>query len=132
MNKTERLRLAAQESTLIKLGFASDEISALRRISNALRRWYELECGTDRGHIERDAETGRPYWGCPYSGRRTPVPDRETGALRRLARIMQNHAPLTYYIQTDPRGASLYILRPGDVPDGYQAETCYPHGIVIY
>lgn len=36
------------------------------------------------------------------------------------------------YVQTDPRGASLYILRPGDVPEGKDANAYYTRGICIY
>lgn len=36
------------------------------------------------------------------------------------------------YIQTDPRGASLYILRPGDVPVGGTAESYYNRGVCIW
>lgn len=151
MNKRERERLTAQENALVSLGFTIDEAAALRRISMTLRRWHELECGTDTGCIERDDARGKPYWVAQYRDnvRRWPVPDRETGALRRLKRIM--HAvnerrfvgdaasvldarcdDLTPYIQPDPRGAALYILRPGDVPPGSKAESCYTRGICVY
>jgi len=39
---------------------------------------------------------------------------------------------LQSYIQTDPRGAPLYILRPGDVPAGEDASAYYSHGICVY
>ena len=39
---------------------------------------------------------------------------------------------LSPYIQTDPRGAALYILRPGDVPEGQSADACYSRGICVY
>ena len=149
MNKRERERLTAQENALVSLGFTTDEADALRRISMTLRRWHELECGTDAGCIERDDATGKPrFLSC--SGRRWPVPDRERGALRRLARIMADRngrrpplhvvmlpdraAPdrLETYIQPDPRGASLYILRPGDVPIGADPSSYYTRGICVY
>ncbi len=132
MNKRERERLTAQENALMALGFTADEADTLRRISRTLRRWHELECGVDNGAIERDDDTQRPYWCSSTTGRRYPVADRERGALRRLARGMATHAPLTYYIQTDPRGAALYILRPGDVPEGADPASCYTRGICVY
>ena len=141
MNKRERERLTAQENALVSLGFTIDEAAALRRISMILRRWHELECGTDEGCIERDDATGKPRF-LSYSGRRWPVADREAGALRRLGRIVGHRntrvraASDAYavhsYIQTDPRGAALYILRPGDVPPGSKAESCYTNGICVY
>ena len=152
MNKRERERLTAQENALVSLGFTIDEAAALRRISMTLRRWHELECGADAGCIERDETTGKPYWVAQYRDnvRRWPVADRERGALRRLARIVaaRNERPpamsvvmlpdraapdrLETYIQPDPRGASLYILRPGDVPLGADPASYYTRGICVY
>lgn len=146
MNKQERERLTAQENTLCALGFTLYESDALRRISRTLRRWHELECGIDAGVIERDDATNKPYW-VTESGRRWPVADRERGALRRLGRIIGHrntrvwaasgaHAVHVHavhpYIQTDPRGAALYILRPGDVPAGADAGSYYTRGICVY
>ena len=131
MNKNECMRITAQENTLCTLGFAPHEVEALRRISRTLRRWYELECGTDTGCIERDDATGKPVL-LTYCGHRYPVRDLEAGALRRLNKIMSAHPTLRHYLQTDPRGASLYILRPGDVPEGASASSCYTRGICVY
>lgn len=39
---------------------------------------------------------------------------------------------VTAYLQTDPRGAALYILRPGDVPEGKDASSYYTRGICVY
>ena len=131
MTKTEAARRTALENALMTLGFTRDESDALRRISLTLRRWHELECGIDGGCIERDDDTGRPYWRAD-SGRRWPVADREGGAVRRLRKIMEQHPDLGYYIQPDPRGAALYILRPGDVPAGMRVESCYTRGLCVY
>jgi len=149
MTKAESLRRFNLERYLIlSLGFTADEAAALRRISLTLRRWHELECGTDGGCIERNESTGKPYW-LTDSGRRSPVADRETGALRRLRKIMRDvnerrfvgdaastldaHCDdLSAYVQTDPRGAALYILRPGDVPAGVKPESCYSNGVCVY
>jgi hypothetical protein len=82
--------------------------------------------------------------------RRTSIPDREKGAKKRLAVILkrrndtheriglkgpgefEQRAPLSTYIQTDPRGPALYILRPGDVPEGQTADCGYSRGIAVY
>lgn len=134
--KKEAARLTAQENALGALGFTPDEAERLRRISLTLRRWHELECGVDGGGIERDETTGRPYWRAD-SGRRWPVADRETGALLRLQAIMyarnaRASAMVWSYIQPDPRGAALYILRPGDVPAGERADSYYSRGLCVY
>ena len=146
MNKRERERLTAQENALMSLGFTQHESDALRRISLTLRRWHELECGVDSGVIERDDTTGKPRF-VSYTGQRWPVADRERGALKRLGRIIghrntrvwaASEAPAVRdvavhpYVQPDPRGAALYILRPGDVPDGAQADSYYTRGVCVY
>lgn len=92
---------------------------------------------------------------------RHPIADREAGALRRLARIMARRnghrhwcsqvapmapgriaergpcncdkpQPVSAYVQTDPRGTALYILRPGDVPEGGEPMAYYTNGIAVY
>lgn len=107
-----------------RYGIDLDDALALRRISMTLHRWYELECG-DSNHycswaIERDEETDKPYLVRGYYGAgmghmpkrtRTPIADREKGALKRLDKIMARYPELAAYLQTDPRGASLYIYR---------------------
>lgn len=154
-SRKEWERITRQENTLIALGFTQDEAESLRRISMTLQRWHELECGTDRGCIERDETTNRPYWVSEWGTRwtygkrcRTPMADRETGARNRLAAIVDacNKARRThmagdrmtpldglrYYVQTDPRGAALYIIRPGDVPEGGDVGAYYSRGICVY
>ena len=126
--------------TLQTLGIDYDDAKALRRISMTLRRWYELECGTEAGHIERNEQTGKPMF---YNARArylqandprawSIIPDREKGALKRLGNIMAKYPELKPYVQTDPRGASLYILRPNDVPEGKDASAYYSRSIVVY
>lgn len=120
-------------STLEGLGIRWNDAVALRRIAMTLHSWHELECGTDRGAIERDEEKGnRPYWRASRTGMNYPIPDREKGAKKRLAAIMIRYPTLGYYIQGDPRGASLFILRPGDVPEGKDADAYYSRGIAVY
>ena len=151
MTRKEAERLTRQQNVLLELGFTQQEAESLRRISMSLRRWHELECGDSNGCIERDEHSGIPQWRYAsdtgkYCGR--PIPDRETGAKKRLAAILGqrngrpaikggrlNAAPagkLSAYIQTDPRGAALYILRPGDVPEGGSADSYYTRGICVY
>ncbi len=145
MTRKEAIRQTAQENTLRSLGFSSVEAERLRRISLTLHRWFEHECN---GAIQRDGDDGegRPFWYNTNTGRKIgPVADRETGARKRLDAIIGARNarvrpaagetridPVSAYIQSDPRGASLYILRPGDVPDGKQAESYYNRGIVVY
>ena len=135
MNKAEHTRRAAQVATLARMGYSESEADALRRISNTLRSWYERECGTNAGNIERDEKTGKPYFVAEYrtsygtwNTSRSPVRDLERGALARLAAIARH----PYYLQTDPRGATLYLLREGDIPEGQTAEGSYTRGVCVY
>ncbi len=142
MTKKEAIRQNEQESALCTLGFTPAEAESLRRISLTLHRWSEHECN---GTIERDEDRGnKPYWSNLNTGEHyvCRVPDREAGALRRLEKIVARRnrevvAPfagseLTYYVQGDPRGGTLYILRPGDVPEGKDAGSYYNRGICVY
>jgi hypothetical protein len=145
VTRKETIRINHQESTLLTLGFTRDEAEALRRISMTLQRWFKHECN---GTIQRDGENGdgKPYWYSSYDHSRLgPVADREAGARRRLTNIIttcngRRHAftaeyvkgDLMAYIQTDPRGAALYIIRPGDVPEGGDVSAYYTRGICVY
>jgi hypothetical protein len=148
MTKREAERRTMMDDALRGLGFTRDECDSLRRISMTLQRWHELECGTDNGCIERDETTNKPYlvseWGAQWgTGKRCrrAIPDRETGARKRLAAIVAARnaslpkmglAPVSTYVQTDPRGAALYIIRPGDVPAGADVGAYYSRGICVY
>ena len=116
---------------LTKTGISYNDAVKLRRIAMTLHRWFELECGTENGCVERDEETSKTYWLNSYTGKRWPTPDRETGAMNRLDDIMTGYPDLTYYIQGDPRGAPLYILRPGDIPKGSDPDAYYNRGVVV-
>lgn len=113
---------------------------------------YTIETlDADRREVGRVIELeGRPYWYNPDTGRRLGyAPDRERGALARLARILNARnkrrrvetaigdvlgpvEDITSYVQGDPRGCVLYILRPGDVPEGEDVGSYYSRGIGVY
>lgn len=63
--------------------------------------------------------------------RRTRIRDMEAAALKRLAIVMAPYPHLTPYVQTDPRGGTLYLLRPGDVPEGESPDAYYSRGILV-
>jgi len=148
MTKNEREQMHRAFSALQSLGFTFDECEKLRRISMTLRRWFELECGNGDDKrswaIERDETTEIPYMVTHHhrdeKTTRHRVADREAGARRRLAETvharnirqpLQESPLLSFYIQGDPRGAALYILRPGDVPEGKDPAAYYSRGICI-
>lgn len=150
MTRKEAERLARQAAVLQSLGFTSEEAEQLRRISMTLQRWHELECGTGDGQVsrsvERDEKTEKPFMRVQYPSsagyvdNRYPIADLETGARKRLAAILKRVnvqragkvGPLSAYVQTDPRGAALYIIRPGDVPAGEDVSAYYSRGICVY
>ena len=117
---------------LERAGIKRQDAFALRRIAMTLHRWNELECGIDHGCIERDETTGKPFWLNSSTMRRYPVADREKGALKRLAKLMSDYPTMSAYHQGDPRGASLFILRQGDVPEGCDVDGYYSRGIAVY
>jgi len=130
---------------LVAIGISVDDAYALRRIAMTLHRWHELECGDGNNYgswaIERDDNgDGSPYMvhhhylhgrGKDYTTR-TKIADREQGARKRLAKIMMRYPTLQAYVQGDPRGAPLYILRPGDVSEGANVSGYYSRGIAVY
>lgn len=143
MTKREAMELTAQENRLMMLGISREDAEALHRISMTLRRWFELECGTGEGQvsisIERDGENGdgKPFKRIQfptahgYSDNRYPIADKETGARKRLAAIMERYPTLTAYVQGDPRGCSLYILRPEDMLQGHSIDSFYTRGVAV-
>ena len=135
--------------TLIEAGISYDDAYDLRRIAMTLHRWHELECGDSNDYaswtIARGRKKGKEFEyddnGSPFEERHvhsenkaryTAIPDRERGALKRLCGIMARYPGFRFYVQTDPRGASLYIMRPGDVPADAVLESCYNRGVAVY
>lgn len=116
---------------LCAAGFDYTDAVALRRASMTLHRWYELECGTGHGCIERDVATGKAYWLNSYSMRRTRIADRETGANRRIDAIMARYPDWIAYRQTDPRGCALYVVNRADLGDR-DIESCYTRGVAVH
>lgn len=140
---------------LTAIGISYHDASALRRISMTLHRWHELECGDSNEHAswcitrgKRQIKIGGKFGdfehddnGDAYlerhshsenAARYSRIPDREKGALKRLAAIVARYPGLLSYVQGDPRGASLYILRASDVPAGANIDSCYNRGVAVY
>jgi hypothetical protein len=139
MTKTKLEAYRRLYNRLAEMGFDGDEADTLCRIERTLQRWGELECGDGNEYgswaIERDETTGKPFM-CHYthtgqSPRRYAVPDREKGALRRLAVLMEKHQLYQAYHQTDPRGCALYIVLRSDVPDGSDISSLYTRGLAV-
>ena len=137
---TKKARLIHLSNALTNLGFNANEIDTLLSVERGLQRWHELECGTgdDRVSVsvERDENTGKPFKRVQYQSnsgwidRKTPCRDMEKANLARLARVMAGKA-VRAYVQGDPRGCALYILRKGDVPEGADINAYYSRGIPV-
>jgi hypothetical protein len=108
--KKERTEVLFQ---LYEMGLSAVDADRIRRIAMTLSRWDEAECN---GDIQRDETTNKPVrcYETKYDGKWTrrsyPIPDRESGAIRRLNAICKEYG-LFFYHQTDPRGASLYLSK---------------------
>ena len=126
--KAKAERYAMLCALLDKHGVTQDETDTLLRCSCVLSTWAERECN---GEIQRDEDTGEPYWYNTYTGERVGrTADRETGALNRARTICERHG-LGLYHQGDPRGCALYVLRPGDIPDGQDVGAYYTRGVAV-
>jgi len=134
---TQKDALARLYFRLFQAGFDASEAQALHGIAMTLSRWDEAECN---GDIQRDEETGKPYryYGCSYGAanaiiNKYPCADREAGAMKRLVELLTSHPEFTFYHQRDPRGCSLYLVKPEDIPVGSSLDSCYPtFGIAIF
>lgn len=142
MTKQQAENRARLFERLAKLGFSYSESEALIRIERTLQRWGELECGDGNDYgswaIERDEATGKPFMVRHHyrHGRgadtvtRSLIPDREKGALKRLAAIMAGKEGLQAYHQGDCRGCNLYIVRTEDLK-GRDIGSCYTVGLAV-
>jgi len=128
-------------SRLERLGISTDDALAIRRIAMTLHRWHELECGDGNNYSSWAIERGDddiPYFVCHLyrhgQGQdivtRRRIPDRETGARVRLTAIMDKYN-LKAYVNGDPRGAPVWVLRPGDIPPGEAIDSFYTRGIAV-
>jgi hypothetical protein len=110
MDKNYRQSLIYYYADAIKAGLTYDEAETVRRAAMTLHRWSEHECN---GTIERDETTGKTYsvWNIDGPGpiRRSPCPDRETPAIKRIDAIAKKYG-LAWEHQGDPRGWPVHFL----------------------
>ena len=147
-SRKDAIETEAMLNRLQSAGISREDAESLRRISMTLHRWHEMECGDSNDYsswaLVRGAkqpegfvydDNGKPFLEVHTLWGRTQylvISDREAGALKRLATIMARYPALCSYVQGDPRGATLYILRPGDVPEGENADSYYSRGLAVY
>lgn len=148
MRNTKAMRTAQFFRSLEMIGVSYADADRLRLIERTLHRWAELECGDGNGYgswsIERDEETGKPYFVHCIYGRegqngligtkdrtiRTATADREAGALKRLAKIMAAYPELVPYHQSDPRGCALWLV-PKEKLNGDSLDANYTRGVAV-
>jgi hypothetical protein len=117
------------------LGIDYSTAQRLRRIEMTLHRWAEAECN---GDIQRSETTGKPlrFYGMNYVCENEirgcyAIPDKETGALKRLAAVMAGFPHLWFYYQTDPRGCALYVGRKSDLRPDQAIDCQYSRGVAV-
>lgn len=121
MNKTQRIVYAT--AALSKLGMHAGQILRAFKAERALQRWHELECGVAAGHVERDETTGKPVMVSSRNGTRFPIRDAEKVALN-LVEKLKAETGLHFYVQTDPRGAALYVSKEPLNKSNYTQGVC--------
>ena len=108
-----------------RYGISQQDYKALALEEHRLHRWSEEECN---GTIQRDEETGKPFRryeiGLGGDFRDCPIPDRETGSLKRCEEIAARYG-LRFFHQTDPRGCQVYVYRESDL-NGSDIRSVYP------
>jgi len=129
MNASERARILSNSIKLFfGLSVGADVALTLVRCERILHNWHEEECGNGNDFaswaIERDETTGKPYRVTyPHTGKsyRTPVPDRERAAEKRIKAACAS-CGLSYYVQTDPRGSALYVSTEPMTDNAYSSQ----------
>jgi hypothetical protein len=120
MNKSE----LKQVFNLAQAGVSMVDGIALKNAAAGLHRWYEAECGNGRFCINRDNDTGKPYRDYGDTGRRYYIRDMEKANENKISGIMAKHPELGFYLQGDPRGATLYIYKLEELA-GRNVRSCY-------
>ena len=91
------------------LGISGYDYNALARLSGSLRRWHEMQCGTDGGVVSVD-DAGVATWQ-PSNGGPTAKITNKGALLEHRVFDLCVRLGVTYYIQGDPRGCALYLSR---------------------
>lgn len=93
-------------------------VPRLQSISRSLSRLAEGNCNGDWSHAE--------------DGQKPSRQERRELRLANEALGLAESIGATVYFQGDPRGAALYLIFPGDIPDGSGVDSCYTNGVAIY
>jgi hypothetical protein len=134
MKPTKAMITANKVATLNRYGFNTAESFELFAIERRLNSWFTRECN---GEIDRDEKSNKVYgvFECHRRGptrTRLPIRDLETAALRKLDAIMATRPHLVSYVQTDPRGAALYIIEKERLTPTLSIDCQYSRGYCVY
>ena len=130
------------ENKLCNLGFTLYEVKDLVRISRRLNKFYDSNVyfHEDLGYYVRhyDIETTvydqeKQKYFKKFTSKEVKVRDYETGRIKALKEIMKDKPELNYFIQTDPRGCSLYIYKKEALKEDTDIESVYSSiSIAVY
>jgi hypothetical protein len=129
-SKTLRTLRLAQSLAHFKL--SPEEIAKLLRVEKKLRRWHELQCGVEAGHVEEIGGEGSGKWEfVNRHGYRSPIRDAGKQAEKALNAFTDENSDLFIYVQPDPRGCALYLLKKSQVESGEELSAVYMRGVAI-
>lgn len=110
-------------------------------VAATLHQWYTDESNgcIVRGHLEAGNkfvadENGLPFWRSRRGkGSLCQMFDHEKDALRQLHEILENYPALDFYLQTDPRGAPLWLHRRADLKPDARIDAVYSEiGVAVF
>lgn len=133
MTKRQAERYHYIMTALENLGFDRDEAEALIKAERTISRWNERECNGEVEIDENNEQAIRVWYDNGGTGKRhwCQIPNLYDGARKRVEKIISKHPGCKAYFQGDPRGCSLYVIRPGDVRDGDDVNSVYTRGIAL-
>lgn len=101
-----------------------DDILAATKAAAKIHRADEMVCN---GDVWESDESPGTWYDRADAPRRSPY----GRAMATLDRIVARYPGFSWYHQSDPRGAAVYILRPGAVRDGEAVEAVYTRGVPL-
>lgn len=130
--ESKALRAPRLAQSLADFNLSPDEIAKLLRLEKKLSRWHELQCGLDAGHVEEVGGEGSGKWEfVNRHGNRSPIRDAGKQARKVLNAFTAENPDLYFFVQPDPRGCALYLLKKSQVESGERLNAVYSRGVAI-
>lgn len=123
MKAEELNQLRTVSDRMARNGIESTEnlwvaVPELQKISRSLSRLAESNCN---GH-----------WSYAEDGNEPCRQERRETFLLAQAENLARALGATFFHQSDPRGAAIYLVWPKDLPEGADIRSCYTNGVAIY